>query len=213
MKKRKKVLIIVAGIVVLLLIAIKVLIGNPIETLRNWNKPMSLPKVEVKLPNQLIRVDFDSITTVSNLKINKTTLLVWIDSIHCMPCKVDMLYNYETLDKNLKTNISDSIQTIAVLSPKSSELEPLIYKLKREQLDFPIYIDCNNEFGNLNSFFLNGIGEVTMCLDRNGIYGLCKTDGPYNSSSDDLFIHILSILHKFNYEGVEIASFGIRTKY
>ena len=217
MQKKKKVAIIIISIVVLLLIAVKVLIGNPIETLKNWNKPMSipLPKVEVKLPNQLISVGFDSTTVVNNLKIDRTTLLVCIDSVHCMPCKVDMLHNYEEMDRILKNSISDSIQTMAVLSPKESELEALIYKLKREQLKFPVYIDSNNEFLNLNPFFMsfNETGEFTICTDKEGIYGLCHVVGPCNISSVSLFEHVMSILHKFNYYGVELEYSRIRNNY
>lgn len=217
MQKKKKVAIIIISIVVLLLIAVKVLIGNPIETLKNWNKPMSipLPKVEVKLPNQLISVGFDSTTVVNNLKIDRTTLLVWIDSIHCMPCKVDMLHNYEEMDRILKNSISDSIQTMAVLSPKESELEALIYKLKREQLEFPVYIDSNNEFLNLNPFFmsLNSAGEITICTDREGIYGRCHVKGPCEVANVQLFEHVMSILHKFNYYGVELEMSRISNNY
>lgn len=211
---RKKTILIVVLTVLLVLVGIMAV--RLMKGVRYAGMPQFLPRVEVRLPDRMLAVDFDSIYDINDKKIDRTTLLVWIDSTHCMPCSVEYLYDYELLNKKLKTTISDSLQVIAVLSPKFSELEALKYKLKREHFDFPVFIDESNKFSVLNPFFINENGEVTICTDKEGIYGLCKLDCLYNNedeSTTQMFIHNLSLLHKYNYEGVLEEVNRIRSSY
>lgn len=211
--KKKNVSLVILTISLLL---IGIVITYLIKNFSYVGKPIALPKVEVRLPDRMMSVDFDSTYYVNNAEIERTTLLVWIDSTHCMPCSVDYLYDYEPLDKRLKETISDSVQIIAVLSPKPSELDALKFKLRREHFSFSVYIDESNTFQDLNPFFRNDNGELTVCTDRNGIYGLCKQESLFNIENEamaQLLIYNLSLLHKFNYEGVVTATEEHRSNY
>ena len=97
------------------------------------------------MPDSLLEVSEDSITCC-NLNADNS-LIVYIDSQQCKSCVFSNLKGYELLYKQSQS--SSMFKLVIIISPARNEKENVI-ALARSLIGFPVYIDVNNDFMEIN---------------------------------------------------------------
>lgn len=106
------------------------------NTIKAYNRAFSKEKVDMCMGEKVI--------------LFKNKFIVWVESGKCSPCYVDELHYYDSLARGIKDVCGSQYELVVLMSPNKKEIEPLKQKLKTTHLDFPVYIDVDNKFGELN---------------------------------------------------------------
>ncbi len=115
---------------------------------------------QIVLPE--VMTDFMTGDTI-NLKDADFTILTYVDSVGCTGCKMKL-----PLWKKFLSSIDSicdlNVQFIMVVYP--SDITELKYLMKRDDFDYPVYLDDDNKVSKANSF-PDKTAFQTFLLDRN----------------------------------------------
>jgi hypothetical protein len=100
----------------------------------------------------------EEVTTVDSIRNYK--ILIYTDSTGCTSCKLHILSTWETYIKEL----GFKVDFMFYFHPKNER--ELIFTLKNELFDYPVYIDNNDELNKLNKFPRNPVFQCFL-LDKN----------------------------------------------
>lgn len=115
---------------------------------------------QILLPNVMA-----DILTGNTIDMNDAdfTILTYVDSIGCTGCKMKLPLWKEFLG-SIDSNCESDVQFLMVVDP--SGIEELNYNLKREDFDYPVYLDKENRISKTNLFPDKTLLQ-TFLIDRN----------------------------------------------
>lgn len=152
----------------------------------------SMRESELIIPSDLQCIDGRSVSTVKDER-EKATLVIYYDSLECGSCRVDKLYQLDTLF-GLERTYAD-YEVLVVFSPKPSEVEDIMVMLVKKNYSHPVYLDYSGTFRELNDFIPedNRFHTFLVGQDQRPLY----IGDPYISKNMwDLFISTLNNLTK-----------------
>ncbi len=121
-----------------------------------------------------------------HLQRGKYTVLCYVDSMGCMSCKLQLpewrefIYVVDSISKG-------TVSFVFVFQSKAGN--DLIHFLKRTEFDYPLFIDVNNSFDQLNKF-PSDIQLQTFLLDSNN--RVVAIGNPiYNPKIKELYLNII----------------------
>lgn len=104
---------------------------------------------ELTIPNDLQRIVGRSISTIEEER-KKATLVIYYDSLECSSCRVDKLYQLDTIFGLEKTYLD--YEVLVVFSPSPCEVEDVKVMLFKRNYKYPVYLDYSGKFRELNDF-------------------------------------------------------------
>lgn len=121
---------------------------------------------EIRMPNNSLN-DFldrgETVKTFSELLGAEFKILLYIDSVGCMPCKL-RLPEWNKLIREFEEISSDKLAFLLLFHQKN-EME-LPFLLKREKFNYPVFIDVADEINQLNNFPVQSAYQCFL-LDKN----------------------------------------------
>lgn len=123
---------------------------------------------EIKFPQKLIFTKYISDTVDYNLQ-NEFKLMVYVDSVGCTSCKLQ-LSRWKEFINGLDSISNDKISFIFYVCPKSmKEFEQI---LKRDRFDYPICIDIKDSLNLINKLPSDPRFQVFLLNKVNRIIGI-----------------------------------------
>lgn len=104
---------------------------------------------ELTIPLDLQRIVGRSVSTI-DAERKKATLVIYYDSLECGSCRVDKLYQLDTIF-GLEKRFPD-YEVLVVFSPKPCEVEDIKVMLVKRNYKHPIYLDYSGTFRESNGF-------------------------------------------------------------
>lgn len=117
---------------------------------------------EILFPEDMVFTRYISDTVNYQIPESDYKILVYVDSIGCTSCKLQ-LHKWKELMNKIYSTVTNNISFIFVFHPK--DLKEIEYLLKRDQFDIPIYMDWDDRFNKLNQF-PSDITFQTFLLNR-----------------------------------------------
>lgn len=101
---------------------------------------------------------------------DKYKIVLYVDSFECTTCYLK-LYLWNELIKQANNDLKDKIDFYFFIQPSKSS-QVLYYLIKRDNFNYPIYLDNKNEFAKINDF-PKELRTICFLLDNeNKIKGL-----------------------------------------
>lgn len=107
----------------------------------------------------------DRLIKNDSVMFKKYTVVSYVDSLGCLSCKLQ-IDKWKEFMQNLDSITNNSVSYLFVFHPKKREKKELIDLLKRERFMYPVYIDENDFFNELNKFPAD-IMFQTFLTDKN----------------------------------------------
>lgn len=101
----------------------------------------------------------------SPLEEPQMTILVWFDSTECSACKLNGIKTFQGLLSYCRDTIG-SADIRFVFSPSHESISSLYETINENGVEYSIYIDRTNSFGNYNSFFSKNKNLHTVLLNQ-----------------------------------------------
>ncbi|MBQ0149553.1 MAG: hypothetical protein MJZ04_04015 [Bacteroidales bacterium] len=95
-----------------------------------------------------------------------STLVIYADSTECSKCRISNYFKYSDLMAHGKATRRYSV--LFLISPPQSDRDPLLEYIRVLGLEYPIYIDYNNEFMKLNAHVPENSRFHTFMVDDQG---------------------------------------------
>jgi hypothetical protein len=95
-----------------------------------------------------------------------TKLMVWYDSQGCTSCEADKMYMWGDI-ANFADSLAQWFNIIFLFTPKNEDIQGVVMALKREQFDYPIFIDQNGTFVKQNPKLPKNRQLHSFLLDKN----------------------------------------------
>jgi len=93
-------------------------------------------------------------------------LVVWYDSHDCTSCEANHMYSWGNI-ANYADSIAQWFNIIFLFTPKKEDRHELNMALKREQFDYPVFIDSNGSFSKQNPILPKNRQLRSFLLDKN----------------------------------------------
>ena len=107
----------------------------------------------------------DSVISYNKVDFQQYAILVYIDSIGCMSCKMN-LSEWADFILELDSISNKAIPCLFIFNPKNDDKERVINLLKRAHFSYPVCIDKRDAFNILNNFPTDNRFQ-TFLLDKN----------------------------------------------
>lgn len=147
---------------------------------------MSQPIV---MPDELEMVLAD--TVIACVQSASSKCIVYLDSADCMSCRVEKLVRYTALyNSGNKTPVFD---LMVLVSPKVEEKKHVTYLIQQSS-GFPVYIDTQNKFLQLNPHIPGDSRYHSFLTDRNGKV-IFVGDPTSSDGLMELFLEALRTIH------------------
>ncbi|MCD8176333.1 MAG: hypothetical protein LUE98_02455, partial [Tannerellaceae bacterium] len=144
---------------------------------------------EILFPDEIIFTRFVTDTVDFELGNTEYKILVYVDSIGCTSCKLQ-LDKWKDFIAEIDTIKDSSVPILFFLqSPNTNEIKQI---LKRERFDYPVCIDIADKLNRLNHFSPQA-GFQTFLLDKNNKI-LIIGNPVYNPAIKNLYLNQISIV-------------------
>jgi hypothetical protein len=111
--------------------------------------------------------------TKTNTNKNKYKILLYIDSVGCMDCKL-RLHIWKTYIEDFHSRID----FLFYFQPNNEEI--LLSLLKRERINYPVFIDKTGELNKLNNFPDNSMFQCFLLDKDNTVIAIGNPANNYN---------------------------------
>lgn len=142
---------------------------------------------KVIFPTNILFTRFGTDTLDYSIPQTKNKILVYVDSIGCTSCKLQ-LPRWKNFIQLLDSTCNDSVPVLIFLNTKS--IKDIQHVLKRDKYDLPICIDIKDSLNVLNNF-PQVTSLQTFLLDKDN--KVVAIGNPiHNSKIKDLYLNILT---------------------
>lgn len=118
---------------------------------------------EVQFPSKMIFTKLGSDTVDYQIPQTEYKILVYVDSIGCTSCKLQ-LDKWKEFIAKLDSSTGGAVPVLFFF--QSEDLHEIKYILKRDGFDLPVNLDSRDELNKLNHFS-NDLNFQTFLLDKN----------------------------------------------
>lgn len=142
---------------------------------------------EVVFPEHITFTRFGTDTVDIPLSLSDYKILVYVDSIGCTSCKLQ-LPRWKNFIQLLDSTCNDSVPVLIFLH--SNNIKDIQYVLKRDKYDLPVCIDREDSLNKLNNF-PREMSLQTFLLDKNN---KVKAIGNpvHNDKIKELYLNLLT---------------------
>lgn len=142
---------------------------------------------KVIFPTNILFTRFGADTLDYSIPQTKNKILVYVDSIGCTSCKLQ-LPRWKNFIQLLDSTCNDSVPVLIFLNTNS--IKDIQHVLKRDKYDLPICIDIKDSLNRLNNF-PQVTSLQTFLLDKDN--KVVAIGNPiHNSKIKDLYLNILT---------------------
>lgn len=121
---------------------------------------------KVVFPDDMVFTKYGQDTIPYNLPASKHKILMYIDSLGCTSCKLQ-LHKWKEFIQEVDSLTYGSVPVIFVFHPK--DLREIVYLLKRDGIEIPVCIDLNDEINTLNHFPSRQEFQAFLLNDENKV--------------------------------------------
>ena len=121
---------------------------------------------KIHIPTNLITIRNGIVSDdISSEAVYLAKLLIYFSSEGCTPCKVSHISDLDTLF-NMGLGINRFTPQV-IISPSPKQFEDIITQVKFQNHDYPIYVDKDSKFRQLNHHLPDDTRYHTFLLDKN----------------------------------------------
>lgn len=105
----------------------------------------------ISFPEELYSLN-GNLFELDTLNDTPARIVIWFDSTGCNRCKALDVYSYGFVYDYCRDSLNMNCDFTIIFSPSEDQLESVMCFIWERNIDIPIFIDVNNQFGMMNDF-------------------------------------------------------------